>query len=209
MIWVTAPARRDSYVEHGETDEVRIRNEVEEEVRAEVARRREEILPGENSCWCALCEADVTALAMTILPPRYSTSQQNAEARRGESSNAVRSAVFTAMKRVTRRPKHRRSTPENYPLRVRLINFTYEEGAALVTSLTRRSDLPCTCPLCLSDTLTYALNRYPPKYGVMHGGRENLPAYQRDYMREELQVVISHAAGKIASHPRHSLAAGS
>ena len=183
---------------------MRIRNEVAEAVAAEVEEyrhsgRREPLL-----CRCPLCLADVSALALTILPPRYSTAERAASTGGpGDLSSTARSAVFTSMRRVNRRPKHDRSRPENRPASVRLVNFAYEEGASLVASLVRRTEVHCTCRTCIGDTLAYALNRYPHKYGVLHKGRESLPSYQRAFMREELMIIISHAAGVVSSKPRH------
>jgi hypothetical protein len=183
---------------------MRIRNEIEEAVRAEVEIQKDTPAGELHICWCALCAADVTALAMTILPPRYSTDSNTRPSSHGSGTGAVRSAVFTSIKRVARRPKHNKSIPESRAAKVRLVNFNYEEGAAAVASLSRRTDLPCVCRDCLTHTLAFALNRYPPKYGVLHAGRSNLPEYQRDYLRHELGIIISHAASVVASHPRHN-----
>lgn len=178
-------------------------NQTEKAVRAEISRLKEGVGEESAQCWCALCEADVIALAMTILPPRYRTREVGHD---GEpaSLGSVKNAVFTAARRVGRRPKHRTAHPETYAAKVRLVNYTYEEGASLVATLMHRNDKACTCRICQSDMLAYALNRYPPKYGVLYGGRSNLPAYQRDYIRNELEIIISHAAGVVTARPRHT-----
>jgi len=182
---------------------MRIRNEVEEAVGSAVFQLKS--LAGEENspCWCPLCEADVSALAMTILPPRYSTAVFGEITAGGNGSNPVKSAISTSLRRVDRSPNHPRSSPETRSARLNVINYAYEEGAALLTSLTQGDELRCSCDECLSDTLAYSLNRYPPKYGVLRGGRANLPPYQRDFMRHELGVIISHAVNVIASAPRH------
>ncbi len=182
---------------------MQLRNEIQEAVMAELDDYREAGRKDPLACRCPLCLTDVSALALTILPPRYSTSGKGTPPAGGNLGTSARSAVFTSMKRVARRPKHDRSRPENRADSVRLVNFAFEEGSSLVASLIRRADVPCTCRTCLADTLAYALNRYPPKYGVLHKGREFWPTYQRAYMREELLIVISHAARVVASSPRH------
>ena len=178
-------------------------NQTEDAVRMEISRLKEGPGGQAEHCWCALCEADVIALAMTILPPCYRTRAAVAD---GEpaSTGSVKNAVFTAVRRIRRRPKHGRSGPESHDSKVHLVNYTYEEGAALVATLLHRSDSTCNCRTCQYDTLAYALNRYPPKYGVIHAGTSNLPSYQRDYIRHELEIIISHAAGVVKAQPRHS-----
>jgi len=180
-----------------------IRNEVQEAVNSEVVRLKSLGDAHSSPCWCPLCEADVAALSMTILPPRYSTTVFGDITTDKAGNNPVKSALSTSVRRVDRSPNHPPSSPESPLRRVRLINYAYEEGTTLVSSLLAREDLPCDCDDCLADTLAYSLNRYPPKYGVIRRGRTNLPAYQRDFMRHELNVIISHAINVIASAPRH------
>ncbi len=52
-----------------------IKNYMEPAVKTEVARRRSQGERGPALCWCGLCEADVTCLALTTLPPRYCMEQ--------------------------------------------------------------------------------------------------------------------------------------
>jgi hypothetical protein len=52
-----------------------IKNEMEALVRDEVARVREAGSSGYTGCWCSLCETDVVALALTLLPPLYSRTE--------------------------------------------------------------------------------------------------------------------------------------
>jgi hypothetical protein len=185
---------------------MRVRNEVHGAVSGAVQELKA-MAGGENSaCWCPLCEADGTARAMTILPPRYSTAVFGDISDGGGEHNPVRSALSTSLRRVDRSPNHARSSPELRSARVNLVNYAYDEGAALLTGLRERDELPCDCDECLADTLAYSLNRYPPKYGVLRSGRANLPPYQRDFMRHELGIIISHALNIIASSPRHGYA---
>ena len=182
---------------------MRVRNEVHEAVSGAVQEIKA-LAEEENSpCWCPLCEADVTALSMTILPPRYSTAVFGGISAGADGHNPVRSALSTSLRRVDRSPNHPRSSPELRSARINVINYAYDEGTALLSGFRERGELPCGCDECLADTLAYSLNRYPPKYGVLRGGRANLPPYQRDFMRHELGVIISHALNIVASSPRH------
>jgi len=140
---------------------------------------------------------------MTFLPPRYCTANCHGSRVENKRTGAVKNAVLTSMRKVSQRPKHRFSAPETIPSKVRIINFTYEEGMTQVASVMLKSSVPCPCEKCRSDILAYALNRYPPKYGVLHGGTSSLPAYQLDFIRHELGLILCHAAGLVGSHPRH------
>jgi hypothetical protein len=181
---------------------MRVRNEVHEAVSGAVLEIKG-LAEEENApCWCPLCEADVTALSMSILPPRYSTAVFG-DLDTDAGHNPVRSALSTSVRRVDRSPNHPRSSPELRSARINVINYAYDEGAALLAGLRERGELSCGCDECLADTLAYSLNRYPPKYGVLRGGRANLPPYQRDFMRHELGVIISHTLSIIAASPRH------
>ena len=182
---------------------MRIRNEVETSVRAEVSRQKSKGRGKHSACWCSLCEADITALAMTILPPRYCTSNCHGSLMEKERPGAVKDAVFSAMRKVSKRPKHQFSFPEANSSKVKIVNFSYDEGVGQVTGFMMKSHAPCPCEKCRSDVLAYSLNRYPPKYGVLHGGTSSLPSYQQDFIRHELGLIIFHAAGVVASHPRH------
>ena len=185
---------------------MRVRNEVQEAVYGGVHELK--ALAGEENapCWCPLCEADVSALAMTILPPRYSTAVFGDISSPEGGHNPVRSALSTSVRRVDRSPNHPRSSPELRSARINVINFALEEGSALLTGLREREELPCSCDECLADALAYSLNRYPPRYGVLRGGRTNLPPYQRDFMRHELGVIISHSLSVVGASPRHGYA---
>ena len=182
---------------------MQIKNELEEVVHKSVLELKERGNGGGQHCWCVLCEADVTALALTSLPPRYATVYQEPAEMKKEKSITVENAVRRSRKCVSHRPKHRLSSPENWPSRVRLVNYNYEEAISRLASFARLSDQYCSCALCHSDTIAYALNRYPPRYGVMYSGRTKLPGYQLDYLRHELDLVLTHAAGIVASSPRH------
>jgi hypothetical protein len=182
---------------------MRIRNEIEEAVTNQVVQLKSLADEEGSHCWCPLCEADVTALAMTILPPKYSTAVFGETSSGERGHDPVTSALTTSLRRVDRSPNHPRSAPASGSAHVNVINYALDETIALLEGLKQRQELPCVCDECLSDTLAYTLNRYPPKYGVLRGGRTNLPPYQRDFMRHELGIIISHAINIIASSPRH------
>ena len=185
---------------------MRVRNEVHEAVSGAVQALKATAEEESSPCWCPLCEADVTALSMTILPPRYSTAVFSEVGADAGGHNPVRSALSTSLRRVDRSPNHARSSPELRSAHVNLVNYAYDEGTALLAGLGERGELPCGCDECLADTLAYSLNRYPGKYGVLRGGRTNLPPYHRDFMRHELGVIISHTSNIIALSPRHGYA---
>ena len=107
-----------------------IRNEIETAVRAEVNRQKGNGRRDFSSCWCSLCDADVTALAMTVLPPRYCTTSCHTPFSEKEKEGTVRNAVFSSMKKISRRPKHGSASPETNPAKVLLINYNYDEGVA-------------------------------------------------------------------------------
>jgi hypothetical protein len=182
---------------------MRIRNETETAVQGEVDRQKQngyrKLLP----CWCELCRADITALALSTLPPRYVTTVSHSILTGGAAAGPVTTAVLSSMRKVSRRPKHRHCFPESRSSRVKIINYTFQEGFSRLASYMRRPGLPCTCARCQDDTLAYALNRYPPKYGVLHAGNTKLPPSHLDYIRRELCLVISHAGAVVGNRPRH------
>lgn len=182
---------------------MKIHNDIETAVGEEVRRQKTRGRGEHAACWCSLCEADVTALAMTFLPPRYCTTNCQEHQMEKERPGAVKNAVLTSMRKVSQRPKHRFSAPEISPSKVRVVNYTYEEGMTQVGTVMLKSSAPCPCEKCRSDILAYALNRYPAKYGVLHGGTSSLPDYQLDFIRHELSLILCHAAGVVGSHPRH------
>ena len=148
-----------------------IRNEMEQLVRDEVARAKAEGGPGYAGCWCPLCEIDIVALALTLLPPLYCRTATYGHAAGLIRAGTISDAVQSALKRVGLWPKHRpgtlptaagRDRARQLHLRGRLATMV---GPALGLSATG-----CTLRECRSDTLAYALNRYPAKYGVTRAG---------------------------------------
>jgi hypothetical protein len=100
-------------------------------------------------------------------------------------------------------PKHRPGARERVRDEVSLVNYTYEVLAPMVGPALGLSATRCTCQECRFDTLAYALNRYPAKYGVNMGGRRSLHSTYLDFMRYELGMLVNHAARVVAAHPHH------
>jgi len=59
----------------------------------------------------------------------------------------------------------------------------------------------CGCEHCRADTLAYALNRYPAKYGVTVDGPAQLAPTYLDFMRHELGMLIGQAVRVVSAHP--------
>ena len=77
-----------------------IKNEMEQLVRDEVARARREGGPGYAGCWCPLCEIDIVALALTLLPPLYCRTATSGNAAGLIRAGTITDAVQSALKRV-------------------------------------------------------------------------------------------------------------
>jgi len=181
-----------------------IKNEMEHLVRDEVARIRKEGAPGYTGCWCPMCEIDIVALALTLLPPLYCRTATYGHASGLIKAGTICDAVQTALKRVALWPKHRPGTRPTVRDKIALINYTFEVGTAMVGAALGRSGKGCDCDECRFDTLAYALNRYPAKYGVTRDGRRSLHPTYLDFMRYELGMLISQAARVVTSHPHHA-----
>ncbi len=182
---------------------ISVKNYMEVAVRTEMARRKDQWESGRTPCWCPVCEADSTALALTTLPPRYCMESSYPLMEKANLPGTIQSAVLRAFSKVTSRPKHRPGVPDFYPHRVRLVNFGLEEGWSLVRGVMFDSDAPCLCSQCIADTVAFALNRVPAKYGVELDGSTRFPAAQRDFLRHDLGLVMGQAAKVISAHPHH------
>ncbi len=178
-----------------------IKNEMENLVRDEVARARKAGGPGYTGCWCVLCETDIVALALTLLPPLYCRKGTVGNATGVIRASTISDAVQSALKRVSLWPKHRPGAVPTTMERVALVNYTFEVGTTMVGSPQIRSAIGCTCETCRSDTLAYALNRYPAKYGITRSGKRSLHPTYLDFMRYELGMLIGQAARVVSSHP--------
>jgi hypothetical protein len=67
----------------------------------------------------------------------------------------------------------------------------------------RSRDDQCDCWNCRCDMVAFALNRYPPRYGVEHQGRTHLLEKDRDEMRAELASFLDLSLRVVAAVPRH------
>lgn len=182
-----------------------IKNEMEALVRAEFERIKaaEAEGTGMRRCWCSLCETDVVALALSLLPPLYCRGTLSGFATGLHTPGKIHDAVQSALLRVSLRPKHRAGEPGLARADVSLVNYTMEVGSEMVGRALGRSERGCACPECRSDALAYALNRYPPKYGVARGGKRNLHPTYLEFMRHELGMLISQAVRVVSTHPNH------
>jgi competence protein ComFB len=60
----------------------------------------------------------------------------------------------------------------------------------------------CTCPDCVLDITTYALNRLKPNYRVSIMGSMYAQAFDEKYM-QEIRAVVQKAIAKIKENPSH------
>ncbi len=180
-----------------------VKNDMEHLVRREVARRRLDPKAPRGVCWCALCEADVIALALNRLPPRYCRGANFGYAAVGGYRTEVRDTVTRALEKVSRRPKHRPGAPDRFRSDVLLEDHALKIGTTLVAGGAAPRDSACTCEGCLADALALALNRYPPKYGVSSPGRASYQENYADFIRHELGQELVRARQIIGSNPSH------
>ena len=151
-----------------------------------------------HCCWCPLCRADVMALALSNLPPRY-------EVRGGGTHTAgeVGDEVARAARKVGGNPKHPPGEGVAVGESIWVVNFPLEEGMRAVDALFRGRDGACDCWRCRCDAVAFALNRYPARYGVEHRGETRLREEDRARIREELGAFLSLAIHVVTTVPRH------
>ncbi len=180
-----------------------IHNATERLVLAEVQGRKTSRQETDGGCWCDGCEKDVVALSLSSLPPHYCTRFDWEEALQREGALWVRETVTRSLERVARHPKHHRQNSEAGGSRFRLVNFSFEECEAVIEQVLMEEQQACTCRRCLDDVLAYALNRYPPKYGVERNGEVSFPPKEREMARQELSSIVAAAAEVVGRKPRH------
>jgi len=207
---------------------VRIKNETETAVRAEVAKVRGNgrrlrassrlslaIIAGglnwltgvkaaeRGLCECPHCSADIMALSLSNLPACYCLSLHYGVGRTRLAVVDVERQVRASLRRVRTRPRHsaRESLPQGEE--VRLVDFGMREGAPMVRPLMQRIQGACSCPRCMADTLAYGLNRFRPRYGVEVRGKLRVPPHELEFIRHELMTVLHDAAVAVAENPRH------
>jgi competence protein ComFB len=181
---------------------VDVKNDMEHLVRQEVKRRRAGRDAG-GCCWCPLCEADVVAFALNHLPPRYCRTGNFGYAASQGFGNRVADAVRLAIEKVGQRPKHRPGAPDRFRTEALLEDFGLKIGAAIVDGSLAAANSGCACDGCRADALAFALNRYPPKYGVSTPGRTSYQANFEDFIRHELGQTLTKACRIVSAHPNH------
>lgn len=180
---------------------MQIKNDVEHLVFREIQRRKASPRKGSRECWCAQCEADMQALALNHTPPRYVRQETFGHATSDGAGEIALKAVSLAYERVSQRPKHRPGVPDRSRSGAEVKNFALSIGAEMVVSA--MAGAPCSCEQCRADTLAFALNRYPPKYGVSSSAR---PSYQENFttfISHELGQLLAAAAKVVTANPKH------
>ena len=154
-------------------------------------------------CRCPHCLADILALALSKLPAGYCLSHHYSVGRRRVDEDEVKRQVQASLRRVGTRPRH--GVGESLPGtgEVRLVDFGMREGAHMVRPLLQRIANACSCARCRADTLAYGLNRFRPHYGVEVRGRTRMPPHELDFIRHDLMATLHEAARAVAENPRH------
>ena len=182
---------------------MKLTNAMEHVVRAHLNQLRAQSPAGDETCWCPLCRADMMALALSALPPRYATRRSGTVDAGPQTSAQVAEQVASALKRVQRFPKHVKGEAVAAGAPVWVVNFPLEEGFRAVDEILRRHDGACDCWHCRCDMVAFALNRYPARYGVEHEGRTHLFEDDRLQMHHELSSFLDLAVRVVTTVPRH------
>ena len=182
---------------------MKLLNSMEQAVRMHLKRLRAQSPAGDETCWCPLCRADMMALALTSLPPRYATCRPCNVEIETRTASAISDEVVLARRQIDRFPKHAKDVPVAAGEPVWVVNFPLEEGFRAIDAILRRHDQACDCWNCRCDMVAFALNRYPARYGVEHEGRTQLFEEQRGRMRDELSSFLVHAVNVVTTVPRH------
>ena len=189
---------------------MKLMNAMEHEVRIRLGRLRAQTPTEEGACWCPLCRADMMALALTSLPPRYATRRASSLEIEPRTAMMIHDSVVSAHRQVMRQPKHARGIPVPPHDAVWVVNFPLEEGFSAVGVILRRSDGVCDCWHCRCDMVAFALNRYPARYDIKHAGKTHRYDPDREKLRSELCGFLELAVRLVTTVPRHDprLAAG-
>jgi hypothetical protein len=182
---------------------MKLTNSMEPAVRFHLNRLRAAAAAGGGSCWCPLCRADMMALALTRLPPRYATRRPSEIVADPQMAAAVRDGVALARDQVERFPKHTKGAAVAAGEPVWVVNFPLEEAFRAVDAILRQHEGACDCWNCRCDMVAFALNRYPACYGVEHEGQTHLFEKDRVQMRLELESFLDLAARVVTTVPRH------
>jgi len=154
-------------------------------------------------CDCPVCRTDVLALALTSLPPCYCRSEHYGIASARVTAGQLAKQLESAIHRVTLRPRHAGRAPILAADAVELVNFRLAIGERVVAPILAKIPGACRCELCQFDTLAFALNQMPSKYGVSVQGKLRMPASGAEFLRHELAGALAAAAKRVAANPRH------
>ena len=182
---------------------MKLANAMELAVRAHLNHLREESAGGDETCWCPLCRADMMALALSTLPPRYATRRPGAQPADPRHAATIGELVDQAVRQVGRFPKHGTGAALAAGEPVWVVNFPLEESFRVLDTMVRSRDDVCDCWNCRCDMVAFALNRYPPRYGVEHRGVTQLLDRDREQMRRELASFLDLSLRVVAAVPRH------
>jgi len=180
-----------------------VKNDMELLVRREVDRRKGERARGLDRCWCPQCEADVIALALNNLPPRYCRGANFGYAASEGYGGQVRKMVDLAVEKVSRRPNHRPGAPGRFRQEACHEDFALKIGCSLVGTAFPAREGVCSCDGCRADALALALNRYRPKYGVSSPGRASYQENFADFIRHEVGQLLAAACQVVCANPNH------
>ena len=185
------------------SDSMKLSNTMEQAVRTHLNKIRAQSAAGDETCWCPLCRADMMALALTSIPPRYATRRSGDADVEARTATAVHEGVARARRQVQRFPKHPKGAAVAAGKAVWVVNFPLEESFRAVDEILRRHDGACDCWNCRCDMVAFALNRYPARYGVEHEGQTHLFEDDRERMRDELTSFLDLAVKVVTTVPRH------
>ena len=180
-----------------------VKNEMEHLVSREVERRKGERLRGQDRCWCPQCEADVIALALNNLPPRYCRGANFGYAASEGYGGRVGKMVDLAAEKVNRRPKHRPGAPDRFRQEAHREDYALKIGCSLLEAAFPAREGVCSCDECRADALALALNRYRPKYGVSTPGRTSYQGNFEDFIRHEVGLLLAAACRVVSANPNH------
>lgn len=184
---------------------MKLTNAMEHAVRNHLNRLRDESAEGDERCWCSLCRSDMMAMTLSLITPRYATRRQAPGDVDPTVSAAISEAVNQARHQVSTFPKHLGRGAETTTGPVWVVNFPLEEGFRAVDEILRRHDGACDCWHCRCDMVAFALNRYPARYGVEHGGQTHLLEKERLQIRAEVSSYLDLAVRVVTAVPRHQL----
>lgn len=179
------------------------KNLMEEIVRETVFSHRPKNADTEGVCWCALCTADMQALALSSLPPQYVTRRAPLAGDKASRNGAVHVEVDRAIRHVGNHPKHPSAGTLARADAVSIVNYSFEIGFSVIEELMLGRTRGCECWECRCDAVAFALNRFPPQYGVAFGGRSAFPESNRVQMAEEMTPFLDLGVQIANALPRH------